>query len=258
MYDINQKTKYNELLEDIYKKIRSFPKYDSLVFKGGFALLKLLNSEGRMTKDIDISVINSNMVLELIDFLENTLTGGDNNGISYDIVKMRKDINSGTIKLSYYDSITGIDYRPGIDIRYEDGSVTVIAKDDMILYHPITMLVDKLVAISDYDMIRRRLKDIVDIFLIYDYLDGVDANEVVKELSKKRPKDEIKNSIDSEDKYREIEKVLLKFTIKNNIDIDVNLAIQRYIKLAEEVSFLKKSSIDWMWGYEFYKRLYIY
>lgn len=210
-----------------------------------------------MTKDIDISVIRDNIVSELIDFLEVALTEDNNNGISYNIIKLRRDGSSGSIKLSYYDNTTGVDYKPGIDIRFENGYATVISKDDIKLYHPITMLVDKLVAISDYNMIRRRLKDLVDISLLHDYLGGIDASEVVKELDKKRPTDEIKNPIDSEGKYVEIEKVLSKFLTKNNIDLEVNLVIQRYIKLAEEVYFLKKSSISWEWEYEFYERVRI-
>ena len=250
MYDIREKEIYVAILDDLFKKVKKYPKYDLLVLKGGFALSNILDVEVRMTKDIDISINELNIIEDFLYYLEKSIPEGNVGELQYSIVNVRKTETNGTVKIictKLEKDGTSKDYKTNIDINYERGQVSVIFKDGMNIYSTIAMVVDKLVAISDYDRMRRRLKDLIDISLINIHLDGINAQEVIKELKNKLPDKNIKNSIDSESKYIEILGLITMFIELNGLSkiLEPEKVLQTYIKIAEEVEFLLDSKLDW-------------
>ena len=165
-------------MQDIYEYLRYTANLiaasefgNQLVLKGGSVLIsKLIECNRldlyRLTTDLDIHCDKKEVWIAFYTNIENILNNNDRNYI-YRVEKRRSEIKgletSDSLRFSLNDSGTIVNFKIDMNIK-SNRIITVECSPilNMNTYDALTMLSDKIVAVSS-DKIYRRIKDLYDI-----------------------------------------------------------------------------------------------
>lgn len=170
------------VLEDVIQSLSNSEYRDYIVFIGGAALLKRLDSSFRRTTDIDISVEGMDVWDHLVNDLEYILNNNTKLDIVYRIIKRRgnKYHNTDSLRLTANNEI---EFK--IDMNVRKTLLKVELSDGTITYGLGELLSDKLSVVFSKQVFRR-LKDIIDLVEIADNYDFRMVDFLSLELDKNK------------------------------------------------------------------------
>lgn len=184
MYTDNKKSTRERILQDMFSIVRSVLPTSSYAFKGGYMLKTILNSSAktrniRHTTDLDIDISSEEYFDKIVDSLKPYLESLKSAGVIYSYMFKRPQIKgtrniSGSVRLYRKGSENTKKYVfCGIDIGVHPlfyGIVQMV--DGTNVYSLERSLADKFCAMyfQEEKGILHRAKDIMDLFLIQQYL----------------------------------------------------------------------------------------
>lgn len=179
------------ILDDMYNIVKSSLSNDVYSFKGGFILKKVLESKEetkgiRRTTDIDMSILDEitfkAIEESLVPYLNIKKEEGIIHSYKFKLPMVEGNRNSsGGVKVFYKPSESEAKrVLCGIDISYHPLDYGVIIfNDGSSVYTIERMLADKLcVMFASEDKLLRRIRDVLDIYLIIKYLGDSDNLEI--------------------------------------------------------------------------------